>query len=162
MFFWFCILSVIGTALIFRSPALDYRLIALGSLLPLLESLFGLRLLLHTLTFDVLLLFGIMLLGRGRRLIQRRLLPIPIGLLSHLILDGTWTEAAVFWWPFMELDALGFFPNSGEFSSWKVSIGLESIGLLFGVWGWKKFAMKSQKNRRALFIEGRLLELRVV
>ena len=41
MFVWFIAVSVTVVALIFRSPDLDYRLVMLGSVLPLVEGAFG-------------------------------------------------------------------------------------------------------------------------
>ena len=49
----------------------------------------------------------VMLLGKGKRNIQKKLLPIPIGLLTHLILDGTWTQKEIFWWPITGRDLVG-------------------------------------------------------
>ena len=65
----------------FRSPALDYRLVMLGSILPIGEVVLGGPRLLHT------LLFAVALLGRRhaappqkRRLVRRRLIGLPIGI----------------------------------------------------------------------------------
>ena len=38
-----------------------------------------------------------------RRLVQRRLVAVPIGVLIHLLLDGIWTDTQAFWWPFAGL-----------------------------------------------------------
>ena len=96
-----------GTALIFRSPFLDYRLVALGALLPVLETTLGVKWLLHTLIFSAGVLMLVMLLGKGKRRLQRKFLPVPIGLLAHLVLDTTWTQKEIFWWPFTGSEKFG-------------------------------------------------------
>ncbi|MEC8969761.1 MAG: hypothetical protein VX808_01300, partial [Actinomycetota bacterium] len=72
MFVWFVAVSVTVVALIFRSPDLDYRLVMIGSVLPLVEGAFGGRWLLHSVAFNAVLLFGVMLVAHGRRSTQRR------------------------------------------------------------------------------------------
>ena len=44
-----------------------------------------------------------MVLTPRRRLVQRRLVAIPIGVFVHLLLDGIWTDTQAFWWPFAGL-----------------------------------------------------------
>ena len=44
-----------------------------------------------------------MLLTPRRRLVQRRLVAVPIGMFMHLLLDGIWTDTQAFWWPFAGL-----------------------------------------------------------
>ena len=54
MFFWYVGLSVFGVATIFRSSGIDYRLIAVGSLLPLIVDVpFGYRAYGYSLLFAV-------------------------------------------------------------------------------------------------------------
>ena len=157
MFLWFCVSSIVGIALIFRSPYLDYRLLAVGSILPLLETLAGFQWVFHTLFFGVFVLMLIMLLGKGRRKIQRKLLPIPIGLLTHLILDGTWTQKEIFWWPLTGRDLMGAEVSRLEFSFMPAGIILEMLGILFALYGFKKFALSEQVNRVAFIKRGHLL-----
>ena len=101
MFFWYVGMSVLLVANVFRSTGVDYRLIAVGALLPLVVDVpvghqaFG-----HTLAFAVLLLVVVMVATIGRpRLLRRRLLCIPIGVFFGLLLSGAWTTDG-FWWPF--------------------------------------------------------------
>ena len=100
MLLWYLGVSVAFVWNVFRSPALDYRLVMLGSVLPLVEVVLGGPRLLHTLVFTVVLLGVVMLATRHRRLLRRRLISLPIGLMVGLVLDGSWTAKAVFWWPF--------------------------------------------------------------
>ena len=53
MFFWFLGVSVAFVWFVFRSPALDYRLVMLGSILPIGEVVFGGPKVLHSLIGSV-------------------------------------------------------------------------------------------------------------
>lgn len=92
-------MSLVFVWMVFRSPALDYRLVMLGSILPLGEVLLGGPRLAHTLVFSVALLTVVMLATQQRRLVRRRWISLPIGMFMHLVLDGIWAVSAVFWWP---------------------------------------------------------------
>ncbi|MEE2767649.1 MAG: metal-dependent hydrolase [Actinomycetota bacterium] len=158
MFIWFIALSVSSVALIFRSSTLDFRIVVLGCLLPLIEGAFGGRWVLHTLMCNAILLLGVMALAQGRRLAQRRWLGLPIGTLSHLMLDGTWTDTSVFWWPFAGVEALGVEAVS-EFERLPAGLLLEAAGLVVGLWAWSKFRLSDPVVRRALVMDGRLVAI---
>jgi len=100
---WYVGLSIAIVATVFRSSGIDYRLIALGSMLPLLVDIpFGHRAYGHTLLFAVALLLVVMVATIGRpRLLRRRLLCIPIGVFCGLILSGAFANTELFWWPFL-------------------------------------------------------------
>ncbi len=159
VFFWFISLSILAVALVFDSPNLDYRLVAVGSFLPVLEIFFGGPWIGHTLIFPVLIMMLIMLIARGKRLIQRKWLGIPIGLFAHLVLDGTWTKTKVFWWPFMGTGSLGG-SNSMEVERWPINLVLEMIGVAVTFWLWQKFRFSDKTNRVAFLRTGKLIELR--
>ena len=72
MLLWYVGVSVAFVWNVFRSPALDYRLVMVGSVLPLTEVVLGGPRLLHTLVFTVALLGVIMLATQHRRLLRRR------------------------------------------------------------------------------------------
>ena len=72
MFIWFAATSVVLVAVIFRSPAIDHRTVVLGSLLPLVEVVFGGPRLLHSMVGAVVVLVVVMALTTGRRLVRRR------------------------------------------------------------------------------------------
>ena len=67
---------------------------------------------------------------RNRRLLRRQWLGFPIGLFMHLVLDGSWATAELFWWPFLgTTDVLGG-GNVPEFQrSLVVAGGMEIIGI---------------------------------
>ena len=128
MFFWYIGLSVFGVATIFRSTGIDYRLIAVGSLLPLIVDLpFGYRAYGYTLLFAVALLVIVMVGTIGRpRLVRRRWLCLPIGVFCGLILSGAFANDHLFWWPFLGTD----FPHDALLPTWWVVLIEEVVGTL--------------------------------
>lgn len=155
MLLWFIVGAPIVVAEVFRSPLVDYRLVALGAVLPLLEVVAGRVVGLHTLAGSVACLGLVMALTVGRRLVRRRLLGVPIGLFLHLVLDGTWTSKELFWWP-----AFGFgidaelLPESGRSAAFSLLLELAAIGL--AVVAWRRYELGSADNRSLLMREGHL------
>ncbi|MCU0272738.1 MAG: hypothetical protein MUE34_05835 [Acidimicrobiales bacterium] len=156
MLFWFVSLSILIVALVFQSAAVDYRLVALGAVLPVAEVLLGGPYLLHTLLGSVLAMAVVMGVARGRRLVQRRWLGVPIGLFLHLVLDGTWTRTELFWWPFAGFDVLG----EGRLPEFDRPLGvilvLEVIGLVVGVWLVRAYDLTDPGARARFLKTGRL------
>jgi hypothetical protein len=131
MFFWYIGLSVFGVATIFRSVGVDYRLVAIGSLLPLvLDIPFGYRAYGYALVFAAALLALVMIGTIGRpRLLRRRLLCLPIGVFSGLILAGAFANNELFWWPFLGSS----FPHDALLPAWWV-VAIEELVGLFVCW----------------------------
>jgi hypothetical protein len=131
VFLWYVGMSVFLVATIFRSVGIDYRLVALGALLPLLLDLpFGYRAYGYTLLFAVALLALVMLGTIGRpRLLRRRLLCLPIGVFCGLVLSGAFTNDELFWWPFLGTS----FPHDSLLPATWVVIVEELVGL-FACW----------------------------
>ena len=108
MFFWFAGLSFAAVLIVFSSPALDYRMVMAGAVAPVAEGFIGGPWVLHALIAPVTALTLVMLLTQNRRLVRRQWLGIPIGMFMHLVLDGSWSNAEEFWWPFLGVsDVLG-------------------------------------------------------
>lgn len=155
MLLWFAGASIVIVWLVFRSPALDYRLVVLGAVAPVGEVLAGGAWVLHTLVGAVAALALVMLATRQRRLVRRRWIGLPIGLLLHLALDGIWAEAEVFWWPF-----LGW--QLGEVGVPEASRGLvpvvvlEVAGAAALVWCWVSFGLGDPLRRRQFLRTGQL------
>ena len=150
MLLWFVGPSILIVWLVFRSPAADYRLVALGSLIPLIEIAFGQPRLFHSLTGAAVLLAAVMVGARGHRLVQRALLAVPIGVLLHLVLDGAWTDTHAFWWPLFgwswsdaELPELG----RGTFN-----LVLEVVGALACWYAYRRFRLH-EPDRRSHFVQ---------
>jgi hypothetical protein len=155
VFFWFAGVSFAFVWLVFRSPALDYRLVMLGSVLPVGEIVFGSPRLLHTLVFSVALLLVVMLATQKRRLLRRRLIGLPIGILMHLVLDGVWAQTQVFWWPFFGWSfGTGAVPELDHGAT--VTIVLELVGIAALVWCWVTFDLADRKNRDLFLRTGHL------
>lgn len=154
MILWFVVLSVVLVAVVFRSPAIDHRTVVLGALLPLVEGLFGGPRLLHSVVGAVGLLGLVMLATSRRRLVRRRLLGVPIGLMCHLVLDGSFTRTDVFWWPVSGVAfADGQIP---EVDHLVLSLVLEVVAVAVGVWAWRLFDLADPVKRARLLADGRL------
>ena len=123
MFLWFVACGVLLVATVFDSPGIDYRFVAAGSVLPLAEDLTGSPWVLHTLAGGALLLTAVMAAtaGRGRRLLRRRWLGLPIGALTFLIASGSWLRTELFWWPFAGTGGAGSGHPPGAGSSARVA-----------------------------------------
>jgi hypothetical protein len=159
VFLWFVGGAVVGVWLVFRSPAVDYRLVVVGALLPLAELPFGSPRLLHSLTGAALALAVAMLATPRRRLVQRRLVAIPIGMLIHLLLDGVWTDTHAFWWPFAGTE----WSDSPlpELARGGFAVVLELAGAAALWWCWHRFRL-NEPARRARFLRTGQLDRDVV
>lgn len=157
MFFWFIIMAPFLVAEIFKSPMVDYRLVAFGAALPLVEVAIGHAFVLHTLLCSVAVLTVVMVATIGRRLLRRRLLGIPIGMLFHLALDGGWNSAALFWWP-----VFGF-SLSEEPVPETTAIGwrllLEAVAIGVGVFAYGRYELNHPANRSRLLRTGHLARI---
>jgi hypothetical protein len=151
---WFAGGSFLAVWLVFKSPAIDYRLVVFGALLPLVELPVGEPRLLHSVTGSVALLALAMVATPRRRLAQRRLVAIPIGTFLHLVLDGAWADTQGFWWPFAgtawsdsELPELGR-------GGWAVVLELAGAAMLW--WCWRRFRLDEPERRARFLRTGRL------
>jgi len=152
---WYVGVSTAFVWNVFRSPALDYRLIMVGSVLPVLDVVFGGPAVLHTLLFAVVMMAVIMLATQHRRLQRRRLISLPIGLMTGLVLDGAWTSKTVFWWPFFGWSFPGGgLPELQRGAGWTVL--LELIGAAALAWCWVAFSWSDRRNRDLFLRSGHL------
>jgi membrane-bound metal-dependent hydrolase YbcI (DUF457 family) len=153
---WYVGLSVLIVANVFRSVGVDYRLIAVGSMLPLVLSLpFGHRTFSYTLLFPVVLLVIVMVATIGSpRLLRRRLLCVPIGVFCGLILAGAFTNSDVFLWPLGGTS----FGNEALLPVWWVVLLEELAGLVACWWVVGQFDLYLPDPRREFLRTGRLQE----
>lgn len=154
MLLWFAGGALVAAWLVFRDPAFDHRLLIVGALAPdVLDLPFGGARFFHTLLAGVATLAVVMLATRGRRVLRRHLLALPIGLLLHLVLDGMWARTEVFWWP--------AFGTSFEDTPlpvtdrWALVPVLEVAGAAALVWGWRFFGLDDPQRRRTFLRTGR-------
>jgi hypothetical protein len=154
MFLWFAGMSFVLVWLVFRSPAVDYRLVMVGALLPLVELPIGEPRVLHSLAGAVALLGLAMLATPRQRLVQRRLVAIPIGMFLHLVLDGAWADTKAFWWPFSGLSwSDAELPELGRGG---LDVLLELAGAVALWWCWRTFGLDDPARRRLFWRTGRL------
>jgi len=149
VFFWYVGVSVLGVWVIFRSRGIDYRLVAVGALVPLLIDLpWGRPALGHTLAFSVGLLVVVMLATVGRpRLVRRQWLCLVIGVFAGLILSGAWTSTEVLMWP-----TLGWeFPPGALVPAWWVVIIEEFAGLV-AIWMMVGIGSLYEEGPRRVFL----------
>ena len=151
---WFAIMAPVLVAEVFRSPMVDYRTVLIGALLPLIEVITGVSFVLHTLAGPVVVLGAVMGATVGRRLRRRRLLGLPIGMFLHQVLDGSWSSAELFWWPAFGWTIEDPLPESDRHLI--ILIVLDLIGLLVGVWAWRRYELGDSANRRHLVRTGHL------
>jgi len=140
---------------VFHDPAIDYRVVVLGALLPDIgDAPFGGTGVLHTLLFSVVLLGVVMAATRGHRAARRRWLFLPVGTFLHLVLDGMWTRADVFWWPAFGWALDGRFPFLDHGLA---LLGAEEVaGALALAWFWQRFRLGDPENRSRFWRTGRL------
>ena len=154
MFFWFLALSFVLVALVFDSPALDYRMVMLGSVLPVIELLAGGPWALHTLLAPLVVLVMVMLVTAGRRLARRRWLGLPIGLFLYLVLDGAWLRTELFWWPVWGVGVVS--SDLPDFKPAALLIALELIGVAVGAWAVRRFGLDDRKRLHLFCTQGQL------
>ena len=153
MLLWYAGLAFLLVWLVFRSPAVDYRLVVLGAVLPIVPGLLGWPGWFHGLLLPSVVLVLVLLVARGRRLRQRALLGIPIGMYLFLVLDFAWTETDAFWWPFLGTDVPDLtWPDRPV----PVLVVQEVIGLLVLVWCWVRFGLTDPERRRRFWRDGQL------
>jgi hypothetical protein len=155
MVLWLTFGSIFAVWNVFQSPGLDFRLIALGSLLPLvLDAPFRSQAYAHTLLSAVVVLTATMAFtaGRGRRLRRRRALSLAIGWFTSLVLSGSWAHKEVFWWPAFGAGR----PNAALLAPLPVLIVEEVLGLAAAWWVWTRFGLADPARRRDFWRTGRL------
>jgi hypothetical protein len=146
---WFGGLAWLLVWQVFRSPAVDYRLVVLGALIPTVDGFVGHPTPLHTLAAPVVVMAVVMVVGRGHRLAQRRWLALPIGMFAHLVLDATWTDTDLFWWP---MTGASLSDLEVPEADWPVGlvIVLEVVGAAVLVGLWLRLGL-TDPGRRARF-----------
>lgn len=154
MLLWFVGPSILIVWSVFRSPAADYRVVAAGSLVPLAELPFGEPRLFHSLIGTAAVMAAVMLGARGQRLVQRRLLGLPIGMLLHLVLDGAWADTRAFWWPALGPAWSG--AELAELGRGGFNIVLELAGAVACWWGYRRFRLAEPERRRLFLTTGRV------
>ena len=155
MILWLVFGAIFGVWNVFQSSGLDFRLVALGSLLPLLiDAPFGAQSYAHTLLVAVALLTIAMLVtaGRGRRLRRRRALSLVIGWFASLVLAGSWAHKELFWWPAFGVER----PSAPLLPPWPIVVVEELLGLAAAWWAFTRFRLGDRARRSEFWRSGRL------
>lgn len=154
MLVWYLATAAVGVWAVFDSPALDYRLVMLGAVLPVAEVVLGRPGPLHSLLVAVLVLAVVMAATQGRRLVRRRWLGIPIGLFAYQVFSATWADTDAFWWPLTGLGLSDADPP--ELARGALSVLLEVAGLALGLWWYRRVGLDDPRNRRQFRETGQL------
>ena len=160
MLLWFAIPTVVAVFAIFRDASLDYRLIALGAVLPdVIDGVAARRMAwFHSVVVVVAVLLVAVVVTIGRRPLRKRLLAIPIGMFGHLVLDGAWLNADAFWWPITN-------GSSRRLPVLDRGIGLviaqESVGVMLAIYFVRRVKLTTPARRR-LFVRTGTVDPRLV
>ena len=154
MLIWYVATAVAGVWAVFDSPALDYRFVMVGAVLPVGEVVLGRPGPLHSLVTAVAVLAVVMLATRGRRVLRRRLLGIPIGLLAHLVFSASWADTDAFWWPLTGLGLSDAEPP--ELARGALTVVLELAGIALGLWWIRRVGLDERPAREDFRRTGRL------
>ena len=154
MLIWYVATALAGVWAVFDSPALDYRFVVVGAVLPVGEVVLGQPGPLHSLVTAVAVLALVMVATQGRRLQRRRLLGIPIGLFAYLVFSGSWADTDAFWWPLTGLGLSDAEPP--ELARGALSVLLELAGIALGLWWVRRVGLDDRAARAAFARTGRL------
>jgi hypothetical protein len=148
--------SIVGVHEIFTSRGLDYRLIGIGAVVPLLvDAPLGYFAYGHSLVVAVAVLAVVMLATIGRpRLVRRRLICLPIGWMCGLVLSGAFLHDVSFLWPLLGSD----FPDDSLVPPFTVLVLLDAAGLAISIWAWGRFGLRERAVRDDFLRHGRLRE----
>ena len=154
MFFWFLGVAFVAVVLVFNSPALDYRMVMLGSVLPLTDYLWPRIWPMHTLLWPVGVMGVVMLVTQNRRLVRRRWLGLPIGMFMYLVLSGAWQLTEIFWWPgfgqHIDAESVPSLPSSS------LALLMEAVGLGALAWGVVRFQLHEADDKARFLRTGQL------
>lgn len=154
MLAWFLGGALVVAWAVFRDPALDYRLVMVGAIVPdVVDAPLGGARLAHSVTASIGLLAVVMVATIGRRGLRRHLLALPIGTFLHLALDGVFATTAVFWWPFTGGDPSARLPSMAR--GW-ANLPLELAGAAALAWGWHRFGLQGARRRDRFWRTGRV------
>lgn len=156
MFFWFLGTAFVAVWFVFRDDRFDYRVLALGALLPdVVDGVTGGVWVMHSVVAGVVAMVVVMAVARRGSVRRRRWLALPIGMMLHLVFDGAFNSTETFWWPFAGFEfAQESIPSLQRMP---INIALELIGLALLGWLWKSNQLSIPANRARFISTGRLV-----
>jgi hypothetical protein len=150
VFFWFLGTSALTVWFVFRDDTFDYRVLALGALVPdLVDLATGGAWVMHSIVASIGLLTVVMVVARRGSVRRRRWLALPIGTFLHLVFDGAFNNTKVFWWPFTGAGFGGAEVPSLDRGA--LNIVMEVAGVLMLAWLWRTSGL-SRTSVRARFV----------
>lgn len=175
MFLWFLGTAAMTVWLVFRDDRFDYRVLFLGVIaVDLIDGPLGGARAMHSVLTSVAILMAVMVVTRRGTVRRRRWLALPIGTFLHLVFDGAFGDARVFWWPLREVASLASSEPISIGRWWSVfdGVGLPSIergalnfvfeavgaALLFHLW--RTHDLGRAENRARFIRDGRLVQVR--
>lgn len=167
MIFWHTGLTTVIVWFVMRgNPRIDYRIVAVASLLPdiidkpigriFFKERFGSgRLYAHTLLLNVAL-FCVLFFMRGRA--KRQFVLVPISTLLHLAEDGMWSNPKTFWWPLFGTKFPMGRPDASLVKAFfhPGVIAQEVVGLLLLLWLFGSHGRLNKDGLRAFIKTGHL------
>lgn len=156
MLLWFLGTSFLAVWFVFRDDKFDYRVLALGALLPdIIDIPTGGAWVMHSVVASVAVLAAVMAVARRGSVRRRRWLALPIGMMMHLVFDGAFNNTRIFWWPFAGTSFDGApVPSLDRMA---INVVLEIIGAALLVWMWRTNEMSQRANRQRFMMSGRLV-----
>jgi hypothetical protein len=151
---WYAATAAVGVWAVFDSPAIDYRWVVVGAVVPVAETVLGRPGPLHSIVVAVGALALVMAATTGRRLVRRRLLGVPIGLFAYLVFSASWADTDAFWWPLTGVALSSADPP--ELSRGAVTIVLEVAGLALAWWWARRVGLDDRTARDEFVRSGRL------
>ena len=156
MLLWFVGTAFLAVWFVFRDDQFDYRVLALGALLPdIVDIASGGAWAMHSIIAPIVALVVVMAVARRGSVGRRRWLALPIGMFMHLVFDGAFNNTKNFWWP---LTGISFDDRPlPSFDRWGLNIALEIAGALMLAWVWKTNSLSSPDARQRFVRTGRLV-----
>ncbi|MFN5601545.1 MAG: hypothetical protein ACK48T_05410 [Acidimicrobiaceae bacterium] len=156
MLLWFIGTSFIAVWFVFRDDKFDYRVLALGALVPDIVDLpTGGAWIMHSVVSSVAALVIVMAVARRGSARRRRWLALPIGMMMHLVFDGAFNNTEVFWWPFAGTSFNG--ASVPSLDRMPLNIALEIAGAAMLIWVWRTNELSLKANRDRFISSGRLV-----
>ena len=172
MILWHMGLTMLIVWFVMRgNPRVDYRIVAVASLLPdIIDKPIGRilfreryesgRIYAHTLLLN-LALFCVLFFMRGRG--KRTFVLVPISSLLHLAEDGVWSMPRIFWWPLFgtefprdpQRDGTLSWLNPFAHPGWFVQ---EGVGLALIAWLLASHGLLNREGIKSFLKTGRLTE----
>ena len=170
MLLWHVAATIFLFRWVFRDPKVDLRFLVAGAVFPdAVDLLIGTvlvpdmgtgELVSHTLFAPTVFTVAVLLATRRGRL-RRAWMAFAVGWFIHLLLDGMWASAEVFFWPFF---GWGFPAGEAPFwpLAWERALSdplrwvLELAGLAYLVVLWRRAGLSDPAARRRLISTGRI------